>query len=103
MFFCTFLDASKAFDRVNYCKLFRMLVARGLPPCIIRVLINMYVTQQACVSWAGIISDYFSVHNGVRQGGVLSSILFCVYQSIKSNLFASTQAHTSRNNKCKTK
>ena len=42
----------------------------------------MYVTQQAChacVSWAGIISDYFSVHNGVRQGGVLSPILFCVY------------------------
>ena len=34
----------------------------------------MYVAQQACVSWAGIISDYFSVHNGVRQGD-----LFCVY------------------------
>ena len=39
----------------------------------------MYVTRQACVSWARIISDYFSVHNGVRQGGVLSPILFCVY------------------------
>jgi len=39
----------------------------------------MYVGQQACVSWAGIISDYFSVHNGVRQGDVLSPILFCVY------------------------
>jgi len=25
------------------------------------------------------ISDYFSVYNGVRQGGVLSPILFCVY------------------------
>ena len=24
--FCTFLDASKAFDRVNYCKLFRFLL-----------------------------------------------------------------------------
>jgi len=48
--FCTFLDASKAFDRVNYCKLFRILVERGLPPCVIRILINMYIAQQACVS-----------------------------------------------------
>jgi len=40
----------------------------------------MYVALQARVSWAGImISDYFSVHNEVRQGGVLSLILFCVY------------------------
>jgi len=41
--FCTFLDASKAFDRVNYCKLFRLLIKRDLPACIIRVLINMYI------------------------------------------------------------
>ena len=27
--FCTFLDASKAFDRVHFCKLFRLLVKRG--------------------------------------------------------------------------
>ena len=76
--FCTFLDASKAFDRVNYCKLFRRLMERGLPPYIIRVLINMYTAKQACVSWAGIVSDYFSVCTGVRQGGVLSPILFSV-------------------------
>jgi len=25
------LDASKAFDRVHYCKLFRLLIKRGLP------------------------------------------------------------------------
>jgi len=26
--FCTLLDATKAFDKVNYCKLFRCLVNR---------------------------------------------------------------------------
>jgi len=39
----------------------------------------MYVTQQVCVSWSGIVSAYFSILNGVRQGGVLSLLLFCVY------------------------
>jgi len=29
--FCTFLDAIKAFDRVDYCKLFSQLLKRDLP------------------------------------------------------------------------
>ena len=29
--FCTLLDATKAFDRVNYCKLFCELLKRDLP------------------------------------------------------------------------
>lgn len=77
--FCTFLDASKAFDRVNYSKLFKILVDRDLPAYIIRILINMYITQQARVSWSGSLSDFFPILNGVRQGGVLSPLLFCVY------------------------
>ena len=77
--FCTFLDASKAFDRVHYCKLFRLLIKRGLPPCIVRVLISLYTANQVRVLWAGLASDYFTAQNGVKQGGVLSPILFCIY------------------------
>ena len=38
--YCTFLDASEAFDRVEYSKLFRLLVKRqlGLPAVILRML-----------------------------------------------------------------
>jgi hypothetical protein len=39
--FCTFLDASKAFDRVQYGKLFRLLIKRKLPVVIVRVLVNL--------------------------------------------------------------
>ena len=77
--FCTFLDASKAFDRVHYCKLFRLLIKRGLPPCIVRVLVSLYTANQVRVLWAGLASDYFTAQNGVKQGGVLSPILFCIY------------------------
>jgi len=54
--FCTFLDASKAFDRVTYCKLFRLLIKRDLPACIIRVLINMHNGHLIRISWAGVMS-----------------------------------------------
>jgi hypothetical protein len=35
--FCTFLDASIAFDKVHYCKLFSLLLARNIPALIIRL------------------------------------------------------------------
>jgi len=31
------------------------------------------------VSWCGILSDYVLAVNGVKQGGVLSPVLFCLY------------------------
>jgi hypothetical protein len=77
--FCTFLDASKAFDRVRYCKLFRLLVDRQVPALIVRVLMTFYVGNFVRVQWSGIVSDYFLAGNGVKQGGVLSPVLFCLY------------------------
>ena len=70
----------KAFDRVHYCKLFRLLINKGLPACIVRVLAVLYTSSQVRVLWAGLVSDYFPVPNGVKQGeGVISPVLFCVY------------------------
>ena len=39
------LDASKAFDRVKYTKLFRLLIERSVCPLIIRFLMNIYHHQ----------------------------------------------------------
>ena len=77
--FCTFLDASKAFDRVAYCQLFRLLIKRGIPAVIMRFLCNMYVNQRTRLVWNGVYSAMFSVFNGVKQGGVASPIMFCLY------------------------
>jgi len=73
------LDATKAFDHVEYGKLFQLLLYRNLPPQIIRLLLNMYTNQQVQVLWHGVYSLSFSVSNGVKQGAIVSPILFCVY------------------------
>ena len=49
--FCTFLDSSKAFDRVHHCKLFRLLIKRGIPVCFIRTLVYMYCGPSVRVGW----------------------------------------------------
>jgi hypothetical protein len=77
--FCTFLDASKAFDKVNYCKLFKLLLSRNIPPLVLRLLLNTYTGQSARVQWNDGLSHSFSISNGVKQGGILSPVLFCVY------------------------
>ena len=74
-----FLDASKAFDRLNFVKLFEKLINKGMCPVTVRFLLNMYMLQKIQVKWNGIISEPFNVTNGVRQGGVLSPLLFSVY------------------------
>jgi len=80
--YCTLLDASKAFDRVHYGKLFEELLRKGLCPIVCKLLLLQYTTQQYCVSFCNELSDRFTVSNGVKQGGVLSPILFNIYMDI---------------------
>ena len=47
--------------------------------CITRSLIDMYTRQKVRTTWNVCMSSIFSTKNGVRQGGVLSPILFSVY------------------------
>ena len=73
------LDASKAFDRVHYGKLFNILLYKKVPFVIIRLLLDAYIRQEARVIWNSCKSQYFRVKHGVKQGGVISPILFNLY------------------------
>ena len=73
------LDASRAFDRVNYVKLFKLFIKRHLCPTVARFLANIYISQCIRVNWDNFISNHLPVTNGVKQGGVLSTILFIIY------------------------
>ena len=77
--YCCLLDASKAFDRVHYGKLFNVLLSRDIHPCIVRIIVNSYIRQKARVSWGSYTTQYFDLCNGVKQGGVISAIFFTLY------------------------
>ena len=74
-----FLDATKAFDRVNHDVLFDKLKKRGVPGYLIRILTFWYSNQKMMVRWGNVMSESFNVSNGVRQGRILSPYLFNVY------------------------
>ena len=87
LFIC-YLDASKAFDKVNQWVLFKKLIDRKVPLFIVRLLVFWYRNQTMNVKWGSALSVSFTVHNGVKQGGILSPQFFCVYMddlSVKLN------------------
>ena len=73
------IDASKAFDRVHWGRLFKILIKRNVSTLFLRLLLDSYIRQKSCVGWGVFKSKYFSLSNGVKQGGVLSPVLFTLY------------------------
>ena len=74
-----FLDASKAFDRVNRCKLLTKLENRGVAKYILRLICYDFISQHICIRWGSSYSDFCTSTNGVKQGGILSPLFFNVY------------------------
>ena len=52
---------------------------RELSLLVLRLLFFMYTNQTLRVKWGSVMSEFFTVMNGVKQGGVLSPVLFAVY------------------------
>ena len=73
------MDMSKAFDNVRQSTLFWKLIKKGVPSIHLRLLLNIYMKQCANVRWNDDLSETFPIKNGVKQGGVLSPHLYCIY------------------------
>ena len=100
--YCCFIDASKAFDRIKHDMLFKILMQRQINPLMTRFLIDLYERQTAQTSWIGAKSEKFTCANGVRQGGILSPLLYTIYNDIlleKLN-YVSNFIRTTVNMKC---
>jgi len=77
--FVGFLDFSKAFDKVNYWKLFHKLLDDSVNVSVVRLLAYWYSNQHVCIRWRDNLSQFFTLGNGTRQGGGLSPWLFARY------------------------
>jgi hypothetical protein len=75
---CT-LDLSKAFDRVNHYALLIKLLDRQLPNELLSILEIWFASSTSCVKWLTSVSRFYNLRAGVRQGGVLSPLLFAIF------------------------
>ena len=77
--FLAFVDLEKAYDRVPRDKLWECLREYGVDEELLRAIQALYKQSTACVRVGGIKSTPFTVGVGLRQGCVLSPILFATF------------------------
>ena len=78
IYFC-FIDYAKAFDCVDYNKLWKILQDMGIPDHLTCLLRNLYAGQKATVRTGHGTTDCFQIGKGACQGCILSPCLFNFY------------------------
>ena len=76
IYFC-FIDYTKAFDRVDHNKLWKILQEMGIPDHLTCLPRNLYAGQEATVRTGRGTTDWFQIGKEVHQ--VLSCCLFNLY------------------------
>lgn len=74
-----FIDYKSVFDNVNYKKLLEILEEVRISESELRLISNLYWNQLSSISVKGEISEEVLIKKGVRQGCVLSPIVFNLY------------------------
>ena len=69
------LYLSRCHDVDYKCKLFREYLKRDIPSVYVRLLLIMYTNIVVKVSCNGACSTPFDVTSGVKQGGIVSTVL----------------------------
>ena len=81
-----FIDYAKAFDCVDYNKLWKIQKEMQIPDHLTCLSRNLYAGQEATVRTGHGTTDWFQIGKGVRQGCILSRCLFNLYaESIMRN------------------
>lgn len=76
--YLVFVDYEKAFDSVDRETLWKILLHYGVPPKMVNMIKVFYQDFQAQVIHGGSLTEPFVMKTGVRQGCLLSPMLFIV-------------------------
>jgi hypothetical protein len=87
-FFVIKVDLSKAYDRLSWEFIHRVLMEVKLPEDMINLIMNCISSVQSNVLWNDNRSDFFKPHCGVRQGDPMSPYLFVLCMDKLSHLIA---------------
>ena len=77
--FCAFIDLEKAFDRIDRRLLFYRLLKCGINGNLYNVIKAMYSDTVSSVRVNNNLTEWFHINCGVRQGDILSPLLFNIY------------------------
>ena len=78
-FYVLFVDYAKAFDSVNRDKLWNILTKIKTSVKMLSMLKGLYCTVQSCVRWKHETSGFFNCPQGVKQGCILSPLIFSLF------------------------
>ena len=82
LFMCC-IDLQKAYDTVDRILLRQVPTRIGVPPQMLAVIQQFHNGMRACVRPDdGVCSDWFEVEQGLRQGRVLSPLLFNIFAAV---------------------
>lgn len=84
------MDFQKAFDSVPRHKLFQKLLNHNINGKFYDCLVSIYKGDQACVKIGNNLTKPFTTNQGVKQGCILSPILFNIFLSDIQNVMEKT-------------
>ena len=93
-----FVDFAKAFDTIPRDILFKKLLSYGIRGRFFNIIKNIYTNDKACVKIRNKYTDVFEINQGVRQGCVLSPLLFNIFLSDLSKKLDSIDQKVKINN-----
>lgn len=73
------LDAKAAFDVVDHKNLMRRLFHIGVNDEHWNLINSLHTNATTSIKWKNTVSDSFIIHQGIRQGGVMSADLYKIY------------------------
>ena len=83
--YACFVDFRKAFDTVPRHIMFQKLLSHGITGKFYNSIKNMYTQDFACVDTGENLTEKFRINQGVKQGCILSPLLFNIFLSDLTN------------------